>query len=492
MSMILPFNVESLVYLRGVESERVEFKASWGAPAAGWQVIKTVCAFANDLHNLNGGYIIIGVDAPDGIAVMPPRGMREDELEDAQNWIRGQCNRIEPVFQPVISPEQIDGKNILVVWAPGSNGRPHRAPDGEKGEKKYWVRLGASTVDAQANGVLGQLMELTAKTPFDCRRALNARTEDMREAKAREFLRDIGSALIDEPSAREMYRKMRVAEPVNGHDAPLNVGLLMFSDAPDQWFPGARIEFARFVSGPGGDVIEEKLFAGAVHEQLRGCLSFLENLSTAWIEKKENSIYAGGQVDYPHIALREALVNAVCHRGYDRDCPDPVKVYLYSDRIEITSYPGPVRGLERKHLAPDGRIPALPARNRRIGEFFKELRLAEMKNTGLRRILKAMRENGSPDPEFDFDDTRTYFTVTLPVHPEFAAAAALRDAAQLRAAGRPEAALVVLEEACRAHPDSFAVARELARIYTADGRADKAKSVLAAANSIPEKKQVRD
>lgn len=61
MSIILPINLEDLLFCRGVESQRVEFKASWNTEQTGPQVLKTICAFANDLHNLNGGYILIGL-----------------------------------------------------------------------------------------------------------------------------------------------------------------------------------------------------------------------------------------------------------------------------------------------------------------------------------------------------------------------------------------------------------------------------------------------
>ena len=58
-------------------------------------------------------------------------------------------------------------------------------------------------------------------------------------------------------------------------------------------------------------------------------------------------------------------------------------------------------------------------RNRRIGEFLKELELAEGRSTGVPKILRAMRANGSPPPRFETDDDRTWFRVRLPAHPSF-------------------------------------------------------------------------
>jgi ATP-dependent DNA helicase RecG len=62
-------------------------------------------------------------------------------------------------------------------------------------------------------------------------------------------------------------------------------------------------------------------------------------------------------------------------------------------------------------------MPAVPSRNRRIGEFLKELRFAEAKGTGLRKIFSAMAQNGSPPPRFEFDEQRTYFSAILEAHP---------------------------------------------------------------------------
>ncbi len=59
MSAILPIDVDGLLRNRGVRSERVEFKASWDPATTGPQVLKTVCAFANDPHNPNGGYVVM-------------------------------------------------------------------------------------------------------------------------------------------------------------------------------------------------------------------------------------------------------------------------------------------------------------------------------------------------------------------------------------------------------------------------------------------------
>lgn len=61
-------------------------------------------------------------------------------------------------------------------------------------------------------------------------------------------------------------------------------------------------------------------------------------------------------------------------------------------------------------------------RNRRIGEFLKELDLSEGRSTGNPKIRASMAANGSPPPAFETDDDRTFFLVRLPPHPDFAEA----------------------------------------------------------------------
>ena len=492
MSTILPINLDDLLRCRGVESERVEFKASWDPQRTGPQALRTICAFANDYHNLNGGYVVIGVGEQDGRATLPPSGLSATELDAAQLWIRGNCNRLDPPYQPILSPETVDDRIILVVWAPASETRPHRAPAPGDRPSRFWVRHGAETVDAeQRGGVLPGLVRQTARVLWDDRRAVDAQVEDLREAKVREHLRDIRSGLLDQSDERDIYRRMRLTVRVNDHEVPRNAGLLFFSKEPTQWFRGAKIEVVQFAADRAGDVQEERTFEGGLVDQLRDCLNYLENLSTFHLQKQRDRSRVRGWVSYPLPALRETLVNAVYHRGYDVDQPEPTKVYLHPGRIEVISYPGPVPSIESRHLVPNAAVPPAPARNRRIGEFLKELGLAEGRLSGLPKVFQAMEANGSPVPRFDFDEQRTWFQATLPAHPEYGALSALRDAAHLRALGESADAFRRLESAWASNQASAILASEMIRAYAATGETGQAESVLevfeaqGAENAVP-------
>ncbi len=477
----LRINLDDLLHARTVESERIEFKATWDPKVTGYQVLKTICAFANDLRRHGSGYIILGVAERDGRAELPPRGLTAQQIEDATRWLKGQCRRIEPRYEPIFSPEDKDERRILVIWVPASETPPHQAPDEEKGPKKHWVRIDQETVDAQARGLLRQLVDQSTTVPWDSRAALNATVDDLSETLVREHLRACGSALLDESDTRTIYRKMDIVRRVNDHEVPRNVALLFFSRDPTRWFPGAKIETSILRTGAGGDALDENQFKGGVAEQVRDCLHYLRReVMESKIRKVPDRLQADHSVNYPEDALREVLVNALFHRGYAEDSPHSTLVRITSDRIDIRSTPGPAPGIDLDQLRQGSTPRLVPPRNPRIGELFKEVGLAEKRPTGLGKVYQAMERNGSPQPEFLFDEERTFFQATLFAHTRKSTRAAIRTASELRAVGRVKAAADTLESAWRANPASRRLAEELVRQCVTLGDLDRAEPVIEA------------
>jgi ATP-dependent DNA helicase RecG len=92
-------------------------------------------------------------------------------------------------------------------------------------------------------------------------------------------------------------------------------------------------------------------------------------------------------------------------------------VRITPQELVVLSFPGPDRSIRLEDLK-QGKAVSRRYRNRRIGEFLKELDLTEGRSTGISKILKVMKGNGSAPPEFETDDDRSYFLIRLPVHPE--------------------------------------------------------------------------
>lgn len=121
--------------------------------------------------------------------------------------------------------------------------------------------------------------------------------------------------------------------------------------------------------------------------------------------------------NYPYNALEEAVVNAVFHKSYRDD--SPVEIRIYVDEIVILNYQGPAKWIDMEKFA-QGKVRARKYRNRRIGEFFKELDLSEKQSTGIPTILAELKKNGSPMPEFETDDERNYLETTIKIRDGFA------------------------------------------------------------------------
>lgn len=458
----LPVNLEDLLQGQVIESNRIELKSGWDDQIKA-SVVRTICAFANDLLNLGGGYVVLGVREEGGRAVFPPVGLTGMNLERVQKEVRGACKRIVPDFLPLLFPVFHEDIPLIVIWAPGGDTRPYQAPENLNvpgSPLQFWIRRGPETIKAQGED-LRQLFALTAKVPFDDRRNLEARIEDISPLLVRRFLHDIESDLVNHAPPiddRQLYRLLNLVFRINAHEVPRNVSLIFFHEDPDRFFRGARTEVVRF--NRDGDLLEEREFHGPISYQISSVLEHLGSQGGKFLETVPGQAEVEKTVPYPYGAIEEALGNAFYHRSYEAP-PEPVKVYQYTDRLEVISYPGPVSGIQPKHFEPGESIPPVPARNRRIGDFLKELRLAERRGSGIPKIQRKMRQNGSPDARFDFDEERTYFQVTLPIHPRYLAIRAELDAADLWAFGDKRGAVERLQRAFEQQPTSGRLTEKL-------------------------------
>ena len=202
---------------------------------------------------------------------------------------------------------------------------------------------------------------------------------------------------------------------------PRNVGLMFFSMNPERYIPYAQIDVVQFPDGAGGDRIVERIFRGPLHQQLRDALLYIRNnVLEERVLKRPDRAEADRYFNWPYVAIEEALANAVYHKGYD--VREPIEVRVDGDTLEIVSFPGPDRSVTLEGLR-TFHVTNRHYRNRRIGEFLKEIHLNEGRNTGFRKILRALEHNGSPLPEFETDEERSFFITRLRRHPAFAESA---------------------------------------------------------------------
>lgn len=411
----LPFNVLKLIHGRLVESERLELKSGWNPLS----VLQTLCAFANDFHNLGGGYVVIGVAEAAGLP--SPAGLSHVEVEKIQKEILQLGNAaIQPPYHPAVAPCEIEGRLVIVLWALGGQTRPYKArlslaKDGR--DWGYFIRKGSSTVRAKGRDEL-ELLSLAATVPFDDRINQRARVTDLSHKLMCGFLREVRSDLAGPAEALsqdELGRRLRVVSGPTEFRFPVNVGLLFFNPEPHQFFPVTQIDVVWFPQGPGGDHFTEQIFRGPLHHMAREALNYIRrNYLSETVIKHSDRAEATRVKNFPYAAIEEAVINALYHRSYEER--EPVEVRIGTEELIVLSYPGPDRSVRLEHLRA-GRANPRRYRNRRIGEYLKELELTEGRSTGIPKIFNAMLKNGSPPPEFEFDEDHSYFMVRLPVHP---------------------------------------------------------------------------
>ena len=192
--MALPINIEDLVHGNTIEWERLEFKQGWNPEA----VIHSACAFANDLHNWGGGYIVIGIAENAGQSILPPIGLEAVQLDTIQKKILELGYKIQPNYFPVMQPYILQGKQILVLWCPAGDNRLYTAPTslGKESAREPFVRIGSNSVIAR--GVtLRQLQELTARIPYDDRMNQVSCLKDMDLGLIQAYLHEVKSDLFE-------------------------------------------------------------------------------------------------------------------------------------------------------------------------------------------------------------------------------------------------------------------------------------------------------
>ncbi len=414
--MAIPINIPELINGKVVEWERLEFKQGWNPE----DILHTVCAFANDMNNWGGGYVIVGIKADEGIPRFPIEGISIQSLDKIQGELISICYRIQPNYLPIMQPYEIDGKHMLVIWCPAGDMRPYSCPStlGDDARRQYYIRMGSRSIVAKGDAQT-RLMELTAKVPFDDRINQQAGLNDLEFGLIRELLQEVKSDLFEKSTAMpfpDLCKAMQIARGPVESLRPINAGLLFFNGKPHRFFNRAWIELAVHQDDMGRNYISET-FKGPLHKQIRDCLSYLKNkvlkTETRKISGQAESILIN---NYPFNALEEGISNAVYHKSYAEE--KPIEIQVLTDRIEILSYPGPLPPISNKDLQ-QRRVIARDYRNRRIGDFLKELKLTEGKATGFPLILDVMAANGNPEPVFYTDEDRTLFLLTLPCHPDF-------------------------------------------------------------------------
>lgn len=406
-----------------MESNRLEYKEGWNPDT----IYRSICAFANDFEDTGGGYIIVGVKEENGHAVRPILGISPNLIEQIEKEMVGYNNQIRPYYQPRLFIETVDGKTILIIKVTAGERRPYKVPDKITAKQKtlnYYIRYNSSSI-VPKDEYERELINLANRTPYDDRGNDNIKLEDISTTLLRDFLADIGSNLamkdLSGNNIIEVLDQMDLLESEPEGFKIKNVAAMMFCEHPEKFFKMTRVEIVIFPNGRLQDpdnMIEIDPITGCVPKIIKETMNYLKtNIIQKKIHKQPDNEKSVVYFNYPYQALEEAVVNSLYHRDYTEY--EPIEITIEPDKISILNFGGPNHTISSSAIQEANMLRSRRYKNRRLGEFLKELELTEGRATGIPTIQQKLKENGSPRATIETDEERTFFLIDIPCNPYF-------------------------------------------------------------------------
>ena len=361
--MRLPINIEELLGGRAVEGDRIEYKTGWNPDA----IYRSVCASRRSTRRRfwSSRCRLASVALTRYLTKLPPSRRRTTTTSDI---------------------------TVAALYPRGEYER--------------------------------ELINLANRTPFDDRGNDQITLKDISPLLLYDYLVKVKSSLASESLTDNMesvLEQMELLEPTPEGYSIKNVAAMMFAERPDCFFKQSQVEIVLFPEGREknpNNLIEVEPIRGSVPTMIEKTLSYLEtNVIKKQILKPKDREESDKFYNYPYQALEETVVNSLYHR--DWTIREPVEITIEPDRISILNFSGPNHTIPMEAVREGKSLRSRRYRNRRLGEFLKELDLTEGRATGIPTVQEELEANGSPRATIETDEERTYFLIDIPCHPGF-------------------------------------------------------------------------
>ncbi len=358
------------------ESELAEFKKSTSQME---RALKAICAFLNH----KGGVVYLGVSDKGKII---GQDVSDSTLKSISQKIR---QKIKPEVCPEISVLESDGKKVIEVKVAEGTKKPYYL-DGIA-YKRAGSESPVIAPDELENTILNR-----KKRYWDSEVCDGATLKDIDEEKVEWYLRkakyERNFDVEPETPVIEALKRLELMK----NSKLTNAAVLLFGRRPQKFFLQAEIRCARFKgTEPVKPFLDMKVFNGSIINHVDKALNFaLEHIPMkAYLAGKPER---EEKYEYPQDAIREAIINAVCHRDYE--IPANIQIRIFDDRTEIWGcgpLPEPLslEDLKNKHNS--------VLRNPLIARCFFLIKYVEQRGTGTNDIISMCLEEGLPEPLFE-------------------------------------------------------------------------------------------
>lgn len=361
------------------ESAEVEFKKSTSDLSG---ACESLCGMLNaGIH----GQVFIGVSGEKLVG---------QEISDRTQQEIAQClKEFTPDPHIVLSIIPFIGKRKLIHLA--ANSRPSNLPYFFRG--KAYLRVGTTTSLLSRDRLIAFVMEQQRRThPYDTLETMEHSLADLDPEWIRRAV-ELGIAANRLPvAARGTPEEILTKFELLKGKRLTHAAVILFGKAGCRIPLQCTLMMARFKGTEKGEFLDHKQFVGNAFELLDEGMMFLSRHLPLRGRFEKNNIRRIDEPLIPTEALREALLNAICHRDYEHP-GSSIHLAIYDDRVEIVSLGGFMPGIQASDLKkPHNSI----LRNRLIAQTFYYTGLVEKWGQGTLKIAKLCAEASLPEPEF--------------------------------------------------------------------------------------------
>ncbi|MDV0446916.1 hypothetical protein MsAg5_07800 [Methanosarcinaceae archaeon Ag5] len=360
------------------EGYTVEFKEKPDKKLA-----EEICAFAN----ASGGRIYIGVSDSGNMT-------GTDVSNSARSKIQDFIRQIEP---PLPVKTEIDSENCLIILTVPFGGRkPYCCSSG------FFMRYGPNSQKLRRDEIIG-LLKSEGVVSYDSWITDFLVRNDFNEKFYQTYLEKSGISPCFSKEA-VLFNLNCAEKNDDGELVYTNAGALFFrNNAHDFIFRHASIVCTLFKGTDRANVLAAVEFSENLIENIEQSLRYLkQNLKTRYVFE---GLTRKNILEIPEIALREAVINAVCHRDYFNK-GSRIMIEIFDDRLEITNPGGIINGVTNENF---GTVSM--SRNPVLADLLFRAGYVEKMGTGVSRIQKSVKEAGLSDPIFE---TSGFFKVIFP------------------------------------------------------------------------------
>ncbi len=384
------------------ESDRVEFKESITRDVLE-AIREAICAFSNDLpDHRKPGVIFVGIRDDGAVSNLSISDQLLRQLADMKT-----DGNIVPPPSMIVEKRSLCGAAFAAVIVQPSYSPPVRY----KG--RVHVRVGprrgiATEQDERILNEKRQYLDI----PFDVHPVPSAKVSDLNLPQfTNEYIEHAFAREILESNDRTIVEQLAVTKMISSSASPTPtvLGLLVLGKNPQDFLPGAYVQFLRL----HGDQLTDEI---ADSQDIRGPVADLLRRLDEKLDAHNRTIVdlTSGPVErkthlYPVHAIRQITRNAVMHRTYE-STNAPVRVHWFDDRIEILSPGGPFGMVGADNFGDSG---ITDYRNPNLAEAMRTLGYVQRFGVGIPTARRLLAEAGHPELEFDVLDDHVLVTIRV-------------------------------------------------------------------------------